>query len=247
MSSSHEERERRRHALLWQGQQHGARGRKPSLKLHELVKAGITIADKEGLGEVSMSRVAKKVGLGVMSLYRYIPSKEGLIDLMVESVLGEIPYPERPPRGWRARLTVSAYREWQMYGRHPWVLQAVSTMRLPMGPNMMRDLEWMLQAVEELSEEAETRLWLVMLLMAFVQGAGLLLTAERDAARKKEPATKEFWDAKMPDLDQGAQTTAASATAKLFSQMTRPVDLDTWFEFGLQRTLDGIKNFAARK
>jgi len=245
--SNVEERERQRYALLWGGQQVGSRGRKPSLKLRKIVKAGLSIADKEGLSEVSMNRVAKKVGLAVMGLYRYIPSKDALIDLMVESVLGEIPYPDPAPRGWRARLAVSAYREWQMYGRHPWVLQAVSTTRLPMGPNMVRDLNWMLESVEELSDEAETRLWLTMLLMAYVQGAGLVLISEREAARKKDSSIKEFWDAKMPALGKGAEGFGASAVVRLFSKMTRPVDLDTWFEFGLQRTLDGIKEFAAHK
>ena len=239
-------RERRRYALLWEGQQRGRRGRKPGLALDDLIQAGIAIADAEGLDAVSMSRIARSVGSGVMTLYRYIPGKEELVDLMVEAVLGEIGYPDPPPEGWRARLEVSARREWSMYRRHPWVLQAVSTLRLPMGPNMVRDVEWMLRAVDELACDAETKLWLVMMVNAYVQGAGLLLTGERDAARKGEVGAQEWWDAREPEVRKGIEAIGATTLAKLASQLRRPPDLDTWFEFGLQRTLDGIESLVAR-
>jgi AcrR family transcriptional regulator len=240
------ERERRRYSLLWEGQQRGTRGRKPSLALSDLVQAGISIADAEGLEAVSMNRIARSVGSGVMSLYRYVPGKDELVDLMVESVLGEIDYPDPPPQGWRARLEVSARREWRMYRRHPWVLQVVSTVRLPMGPHMVRDVDWMLWAVDELDCDADTKLWLVMMVMAYVQGAGLLLTGERNAAGKGEAGAQEWWDAREPELRKRIEAIGATTLAKLTSELSRPLDLDTWFEFGLQRTLDGIEVLAAR-
>ncbi len=234
------EKQRRRYALLWQGKERGKRGRKPRLALAELVRAGIALADAEGLEAVSMSRVAKEVGSGVMSLYRYVPGKGELVDLMVESVLGEIPYPDRPPRGWRARLEIAARREWKMYGRHPWILHVVSSMRLPMGPNMVRHVEWMLSAVEPLSKRASRRLELVMAVMAYVQGAGLLLTGELNAARRGEPAVEEWWDAKVPDQGAGLGAAGAPSLAQLMSEMREPLDLDVWFELGLRLILDGV-------
>jgi AcrR family transcriptional regulator len=240
------ERERRRYALLWEGQQRGKRGRRAGLALAQLVEAGIAIADAEGLKALSMHRVAEGVGAAAMNLYRYIPGKGELVDLMVETVLGEIPYPDPPPKGWRALLEVSARREWQMYGRHSWVLQVVSTMRLPMGPNMVRDLEWMLRAVDGLSKDADVRLGLVMFLMAYVQGAGLLLTGESEAARRGEAGVEEWWDAKGPELGNGLSAAGATTLAALMSEMRGPVDLNTWFEFGLQRTLDGIEALVGR-
>ncbi len=240
------ERDRRRFALLWKGQQRGTRGRKATLALTDIVKAGVSIADGEGLEAVSISRVAGLVGAGVMSLYRYVPGKDELVDLMVDTVLGEKEYPDPPPVGWRARLEISARQEWEVYGRHPWVLRAVSTVRLPMGPSMVRDIEWMFRAVDELTTVADTKLYLVMLVMAFVQGAGLLLTAESDAKRKGEGTAQEWWDATHPELCQEFDAVGASTFAAASVELGNPLDLDAWFEFGLERTLDGIAAFAAR-
>jgi hypothetical protein len=128
------------------------------------------------------------------------------------------------------------------------VLQAVSTLRLPMGPNMVRDANWMLRAVDDLDCAAETRLWLVMTLMAFVQGAGLLLVAERDAARKGEPGVEDWWDAREPAFGKALEAAGADALAALTGGrvVAGPPDLDAFFEFGLARTLDGIAALAAR-
>jgi hypothetical protein len=133
-----------------------------------------------------------------------------------------------------------------MYRRHPWVLQAVSTLRMPMGPNMLRDVEWMMAAVDELPCDANTKLWLVMMVIAYVQGAGLLLTGEQDAARQGKASAQEWWAEMEPQLRQGIEAIGATTLARLAPQFSRPPDLDTWFEFGLQRTLDGIESLVAR-
>jgi AcrR family transcriptional regulator len=232
--------QQRRLTLLWTGAKRGTRGRKPGLALADLVRAGIALADNEGLEAVSMARVARELGTGVMSLYRYVPGKAELVDLMVDTVLGELPYPVRRPPGWRRRLEAAARREWAIYGRHPWVLSRVASMRLPMGPNMVRSVEWMMSAVEPLSRSARRRLELLMIVTSFVQGAGLLLARERDAARRREPSLEQFWEAKAPDGGADLGAAGAPALARVMSGMREPIDLDAWFELGLRRTLDGI-------
>jgi len=176
----------------------------------------------------------------------FMPKIKELVDLMVEAVIGETGYPDPPPEGWRARLEVVARREWQMYGRHPWVLQVISTMRLPMGPNMTRDVEWKLRAVDDLSPDPEIRLGLVMLVSAFVQGAGLLLGVEKTAADRGEADLREWWEAREPEFGKRIEAVGSTSLTRLMSEMRNALDLNAWFEFGLQRTLDGIEAFASR-
>jgi AcrR family transcriptional regulator len=57
-----------------------------------IVAAAVGIADTEGLGALSMRRVAGALGLGAMTLYNHVPGKGELVDLMVDLVLGEV-YP----------------------------------------------------------------------------------------------------------------------------------------------------------
>ena len=60
----------------------GKRGPRPGLSADAIVDAAIRLADAEGLEGVSMARVAAELGFTTMSLYRYVASKEELLQLM---------------------------------------------------------------------------------------------------------------------------------------------------------------------
>ena len=75
--------------LLWGIGGRGSRGPKPGMSARQIAAAAVEIADAEGLDAVSMRRVADHLGTGAMSLYRYIPGKAELLDLMVDQVSAE--------------------------------------------------------------------------------------------------------------------------------------------------------------
>src|SRR5689334_9336986 len=89
--------------LLWAPERGVKRGRRPSLSRETLVRAAMELADREGIAAVTMQRLAALVNSRPMSLYRYVPSKEVLLDLMWDAAFTD------PPRvgsgGWRSRLT----------------------------------------------------------------------------------------------------------------------------------------------
>lgn len=238
---SRTERARRRHALLWGGQQRGSRGPKPGLQLTDIVRVGIQIADAEGLAALSMNRLAKEMGSGVMTLYRYLPGKDELVDLMADTVVGETAYPpEGRFDGWRHRLAFTARAEWARYRQHPWMLDVMVSTTLPMGPGTTAEVEWSIQAVGELELSAAHRLWVVMTVSAFVQGAALLMIND-DAAGDNTAAG--FDGVSQIDVEESLNSLGATAMMQLTSELTGPPDLDAWFEFGLQRTLDGVAQF----
>ncbi|MFD5199810.1 TetR/AcrR family transcriptional regulator [Streptomyces sp. NPDC058375] len=75
--------------LLWGTGERPGRGPKPGLTLDRIVTAAVAVADAEGLAAVSMRRLSTELGTGTMSLYRYVPGKAELLDLMLDRVLGE--------------------------------------------------------------------------------------------------------------------------------------------------------------
>src|SRR5215469_5805920 len=77
--------------LAWGRRRRATRGPKPGLTLERIVAAGIKVAMTEGIGALSMTRVAAELGVGTMSLYRYISAKDELLTLMVDSALGSPP------------------------------------------------------------------------------------------------------------------------------------------------------------
>ena len=119
--------------LLWGARKRPSRGPKPGLSLDQIVRAAIELADGEGLSALSMQRVAGKLGFTTMSLYRYVPSKAELLDLMLDTVAGELPLVDDVPGGWRAKLEAAALADWALYHRHPWFLHVT-----PVRPVMVR-------------------------------------------------------------------------------------------------------------
>src|SRR5437879_1586092 len=70
------------------------------LSRRQVVEAAIAIADAEGAEAVGMRRVARELGVGNMSVYWHVASKEDLLALMIDAVEGEFEVPE-PSRDWR--------------------------------------------------------------------------------------------------------------------------------------------------
>ena len=123
--------------LLWG---HGAatgRGRPARTTREQVVAAGIARADAEGLAELAMRAVAADLGVGVMSLYTHVESRDGLVALMTDHAFAEITgdlYP-RDGEPWRDAAARQARALWDLYARHPWILDHGS--RLPMGPHVL--------------------------------------------------------------------------------------------------------------
>ena len=68
--------------VLWGVRGKGQPGPKPGLTVDMIVDTAIALADADGLSAVSMANVAKRLGFTTMSLYRYVVSKEELLQLM---------------------------------------------------------------------------------------------------------------------------------------------------------------------
>ncbi|MEU8323976.1 TetR/AcrR family transcriptional regulator [Nonomuraea sp. NPDC048881] len=72
--------------LLWRDAEREPR---PGLSLGRIVRAAVELADAEGLEGLSMRKVADRLGFTTMSLYRHVPGRDQLVDLMRDEVLGE--------------------------------------------------------------------------------------------------------------------------------------------------------------
>src|SRR5689334_21567439 len=71
--------------LLWHVPMSTKRGTKPQFRLEDTVQAAIKVADASGLTALTMGRIAQQLGVTTMALYRYVPGKEQLIDLMIDA------------------------------------------------------------------------------------------------------------------------------------------------------------------
>lgn len=168
--------------LLWVPECGAGRGPKRSLTLRQIAAATVRIADSDGLGAVSMQRVAADLGVTKMALYRYLPGKTELLALTVEEAVEEPPDLSGVPGGWRPRLETWARLLRDVWQRHPW-LPAATVGDRSMGP---REVGWIESALATLAGTTlppRDRLDAVLLL------CGLLRTTSSAGAVGTQPWT----------------------------------------------------------
>jgi AcrR family transcriptional regulator len=114
-----------------------ARRRGKPISRDAIVTAAIDLLDREGLAALSMRRLAQELGTGAASLYWHVGSKDGLLDLVMDQIIGEGKIPDPDPEHWQDQLKQVARDQRAASLRHPWVVR-VSIGRIPMGPNALR-------------------------------------------------------------------------------------------------------------
>ncbi|MEU8465160.1 TetR/AcrR family transcriptional regulator [Streptomyces sp. NPDC029003] len=219
-------------ALLWGEEERPSRGPKPSLTAAGIAQAAIEIADAEGLDAVSLAKVAKEFGVTAMALYRYVPGKMELLDLMVDLAIGPPPSIAGIPGGWRPQLTEWARQCLAMYRRHPWIPTATGMRRQIMGPHQLGWLDAALAALAGTGLSASRQHDTFLLLVGHVRNTAQQYADHDDAASADwAQLTGEVLERHAERFPAVAAAVAAGAFA--------PQDRDP-LDYGLERILDGV-------
>jgi len=207
-----------------------ARGLSPA----RIVTAAIELADAEGLGTLSMARLADRLGCGTMSLYRHVANKDELVTFMLSAASGAPP--SATPDHWRAALTDWAAGLWDVYHAHPWILHAASA-GPPADPGQLAWLDAGLAAFGGTRLTEREKLAAVMAVLHFVRGAAAL-AIEADLGE-----TASYAELLRVVVDPGHfPALAAALSAGVFDGPPDGSDVDHVAEFGsgLAQLLDGI-------
>ncbi|MEU8227456.1 TetR/AcrR family transcriptional regulator [Kribbella sp. NPDC048915] len=245
-------------ALLWRNHRAAApaadlperrrgAGRRPSLTVDDVVRTGIQLADDQGLAAASMGGLAKELSVGTMTLYTYVPSKDELLDLMVDQVLAEraLPGPGEPrPDDWREQVEIYSRETRAMFQRHLWLSQ-VSTIRPPVGPGMLAGREYLLSVLLDLGLSARETNTAALAITTYVDSAAGL-EAESQLVERATGQTNDAWWYERNDLWETyfdvdrhpAMTTIWHANG--YQSSTREAFADS-YRYGLDRLLDGIE------
>ena len=149
---------------VWRRPERSGVGPKPEHSREGIVSAAILIADQDGLGAVSIRRVAAGIGAGAASLYRYLKSHDELVELMIDAVSGEYDLsPSDEPA--RIQLLNLARQGRAIMYRHPWLAPLLLT-RPSMGPNSLRYLERALSALQAVDMPGPAKLQTVAMMTA---------------------------------------------------------------------------------
>jgi len=226
-------------------QQHPPR-RAAALSRDEIVRAAMNVADAEGPDAINMRRIARELHSGTMSLYWHIRSKEELLDLMIDAIVGEPGVPE-PSGDWRADLRAIACGTRDTLHRHRWAVNFMGG-RPPMGPKSLRNLDRALGVFDGLGLDKATAMNTLMAVNTYVLGAVLRELQEMNGEHymaevfaglseaEKEALLREFTE----------RIRGAGQYPHMVAMLTEGIDPDApetrdeRFEFGLDCLLDGI-------
>ncbi|MGH2867383.1 MAG: TetR/AcrR family transcriptional regulator [Solirubrobacteraceae bacterium] len=115
-----------------------------ALTREAIVAAALDIVDREGLDAMTMRTVAHALGTGAASLYAHVSSKEDLLELVIERVIGEVDFRVEPdPERWQEQVKEGLRAIRAMFSRHGDLARA-SFARIPMGENALRGSEQMI-------------------------------------------------------------------------------------------------------
>jgi AcrR family transcriptional regulator len=238
-------------ALLWG--LHPKPGRK-GLSVEAIVAAGIDLADAERLDAVSMRRVAERLGVGAMSLYTHVPGKSDLFDLMHDAALaGLYRDPDEPARaigGWRAAMELIAERNWDLYQRHPWILDLVGG-RPVLGPNTSVKYETELRPLDGLGLTDVEMDSVLTLVLTHVIGTARLSAGTANTTDGPHLTDPQWWDIVGPvlqrliDPDQFPVSSRVGAAAG--SEHNAAFSPKHALRFGLDRILDGVADLITRR
>lgn len=235
--------------LLWGPQDRPSRS---GLTARAIAAAAIELAGTGGLDAVSMRSVADQLGAATMSLYTHVPGKPALVELMIDTVTGEayadLDEPARQP-DWRAALRVIAHRNWQLYARHPWLLQ-VPQGRPVLGPNISRKYEAELRPLDGIGLTDPEMDGVLTAVLMHVQGLArwhAALTADRAGSGTDD---EQWWKAIEPALaavmDASAFPVSGRVGRAVGEQLNSAGDPVASFDFGLALILDGVERLLDR-
>jgi AcrR family transcriptional regulator len=249
------------------------RGPKRELSHERIVEAAVTIADAEGLGAVTMSKVATALGFTTMALYRYVTAKDDLLQLMADAVAGEVLFdsdrslPDGRHEGeadddWRTQLRRFAAQLRGVYRDHPWLGDlAVSEAQL-LTPNNLAIVDLAMRCMRGLAIPDEDKVRALLLITNFVRASSM---TERDIANNaaaiqsrlpaeliSELVTEDRFPDLAPFVRSGSYLQDAVAapgdagTADSTGADGRSDDAEADFAFGLEIILDGLETHARR-
>jgi AcrR family transcriptional regulator len=207
------------------------RARRP-LDAALIAKEALALIDAEGLDELSMRALAKRLGVEAMSLYHHVPSKDALLDLVMELLADAIAMPTAGSWEERVREAIRAHRRVALAHPRAYILMLTRPYQTP---RLLAYCETIVAMVAALGMSPERTAQAFRLVGHFVDGA--MLYASAGPARKQGPAVPP-----PPPLDPAIYP----QLARVGPHLSR-TKAEQHFEFGLERMIEELRRMAKER
>ncbi|MFG3246874.1 TetR/AcrR family transcriptional regulator [Streptomyces sp. NPDC048187] len=209
----------------------GRPGRPPRLSRAEIVTTARRIVDEEGVGKLTMRRLAKELGSTPMALYHHVRDKEELLLLLLEDFAGRAARP-RLPADPRERLLAAATAMRDLLAQCPWLVEVLTADDL-LAPSALWFVEHVVDAAVECGLTPEQAVGAYRSIWYYTAGE---LVVRATAARRRATDTRPTYrDRVFADLDP-ASLPRLAALGPRWAELTAE---DT-YATGLRALVDGL-------
>ncbi|MFC9684854.1 TetR/AcrR family transcriptional regulator [Streptomyces sp. NPDC056948] len=225
-------------------------GQPSGLDRERIIEVTARLLDAEGLAKFSMRRLAGELNVTAMSVYWYVDTKDDLLELALDEVMGEMRLPEaEADEDWRDQVRALAREYRSLLVRHPWVSQLVGTY-LNIGPHNLAYSRAVQRVIRRTGLPANRLTSTISAVFQFVYGYGTLEGHLSTRAAATGMTLDEYFQDAMSkatespqaaDLIQESQEMMAARGGDTVAEM-----LERDFEFALELLIAGIETIVAR-
>lgn len=195
----------------------------------------LALVDSKGLESLQMRSLADRLGVAQSALYKHVPSKDALLDAVLERVLADFDTSPSPAAPWRDRLEELAHRFRAVLHAHPGLAVLLKS-HDPLGENSTRTVDAWASALLDagLTGDEAGHAWFT--LVHYVIGFEATGAFEgRNLARASDPAALAEVHARFAGLDPDRFPGAATLGAHIWTPA-----VEQRFDYGLGLILDGL-------
>lgn len=212
-----------------------ARAPRNTLSRDRVVARAVALADRDGLGVLTIRNIAAECGVKPMAIYHHVANKEAILDAIVDAVFAEVSVP-RADRPWREELAERSRSMRAALRRHPWALSLMEARRNP-GPATLVGHEACLEVLRSAGFSLQATAHAYAVLDAFVYGFALQ-EAMLDQVGLADSAGELLEGMDLRGFPRMAEFATQHVLAEGYSFASS-------FEVGLELTLDALERLRA--
>jgi AcrR family transcriptional regulator len=204
------------------------------LSRRRVLDAAVALADRDGVGALSMRKLAQELGVEAMSLYHHVAGKDAILDGIVDVVFGEIELPSGEG-GWKAAMRRRAVSAREALRRHPWATALMESRSTP-GPANLRHHDAVLGVLRNAGFSVELAAHAYSLLDAYIYGFALQESSlPFDTPEETAAVASSIMDGFPADAFPYLTEIAVEHV------MQPGYDYGNEYQFGLELILDGLE------
>jgi AcrR family transcriptional regulator len=150
-------------------------GARIPLTRQRVLRAAVALADRTGVGSLSMRKLAQELGVEAMSLYHHVANKDDILDGIVDVVFSEIELPTGEV-DWKAAMRQRAISAREALRRHPWAIGLMDSRSTP-GPATLRHHDAVLGVLRNAGFSIEMAAHVFSVLDSYIYGFALQETS----------------------------------------------------------------------